>query len=88
MRAPARRTAGAAPAAAEPDEDGYLSDMHANGFTGPEAEMLDWGYRACDDWSDGVSRDVIIDNIYSNTDESVGREDATALFTSATMYLC
>lgn len=50
--------------------------------------MLDWGYRACDDWSDGISRDVIIDNIYANTDESVGREDATALFTSATMYLC
>jgi hypothetical protein len=79
----------AAPAAAAPDEDGYLSDMRDNGgFSGSDSEMLDWGYRACDDWRDGVNRDVIIGNIYDNTDESIGRDDATFLFDSATMYLC
>lgn len=79
----------AAPAAAQPDEDGYLSDMRDNGgFSGSDSEMLDWGYRACDDWRDGVNRDVIIGNIFENTDESIGRGDATFLFDSATIYLC
>jgi Protein of unknown function (DUF732) len=78
----------AAPAAAQPDEEGYLFDMRSDGFTGPDSEMLDWGYRACDDWRDGINRDVIIDNIYENTDESISREDATFLFDSATFYLC
>ncbi len=79
----------AAPATAAPDEDGYLSDMRSNGgFSGSNSEMLDWGYRACDDWRDGVNRDVIIDNIYDNTDESIDRGDATFLFDSATIFLC
>jgi Protein of unknown function (DUF732) len=79
----------AAPAAAQPDEDGYLSDMRENGgFSGSDSEMLDWGYRACDDWRDGTNRDVIIDNIYDNTDESIARGDATFLFDSATIFLC
>jgi Protein of unknown function (DUF732) len=68
--------------------EGYLFDMRSDGFTGPDSEMLDWGYRACDDWRDGINRDVIIDNIYENTDESISREDATFLFDSATFYLC
>ncbi|RDH76061.1 DUF732 domain-containing protein [Mycolicibacterium moriokaense] len=79
----------AAPASAQPDEDGYLNDMRDNGgFTGSDSEMLDWGYRACDDWQDGVNRDVIINNIYQNTDESIGRGDAKFLFESATIFLC
>ncbi len=78
----------AAPAAAQADEGGYLNDMRSEGFTGSDSEMLDWGYRACDDWRDGTNRDVIIDNIYDNTDESIGRDDATFLFDSATLYLC
>ena len=78
----------AAPAAAQADEEGYLSDMRSEGFTGSDSEMLDWGYRACDDWRDGINRDVIIGNIYDNTDESIGHEDATFLFDSATLYLC
>ncbi len=79
----------AAPAWAAPDEDGYLSDMRDNGgFSGSDSEMLDWGYRACDDWRDGVNRDVIIDNIYDNTDESIDHGDATFLFDSAAIFLC
>jgi Protein of unknown function (DUF732) len=78
----------AAPAAAQPDEEGYLFNMRSDGFSGSDSEMLDWGYRACDDWRDGINRDVIIDNIYENTDESISREDATFLFDSATFYLC
>ena len=78
----------AAPAAAQADEEAYLNDMRSEGFTGSDSEMLDWGYRACDDWRDGINRDVIIGNIYDNTDESIGHEDATFLFDSATLYLC
>jgi hypothetical protein len=79
----------AAPAAAAPDEQGYLSDMRDNGgFSGSNSEMLDWGYRACDDWRDGINRDVIIGNIYENTDESIDEDDATFLFDSATIFLC
>ena len=78
----------AAPAAAEPDEEGYLSGMRSDGFSGSDADMLDWGYRACDDWRDGINRSEIIENIYDNTDESIDHEDATYLFDAATLYLC
>ena len=50
--------------------------------------LLDWGYRICDDWQDGINRDKIIENVYQNTDESITRDDAKFVFESATMFLC
>ena len=76
----------AAPALATEGE--FLNDLRNDGFTGSDSVLLDWGYRICDDWQDGINRDKIIENVYQNTDESITRDDAKFVFESATMFLC
>jgi uncharacterized protein DUF732 len=76
----------AAPALATEGE--FLNDLRNDGFTGSDPVLLDWGYRICDDWQDGINRDKIIENVYQNTDESITRDDAKFVFESATMFLC
>ena len=76
----------AAPALATEGE--FLNDLRNDGFTGSDPVLLDWGYRICDDWQDGINRDKIIENVYQNTDESITRDDSKFVFESATMFLC
>ena len=49
----------AAPALATEGE--FLNDLRIDGFTGSDPVLLDWGYRICDDWQDGINRDKIIE---------------------------
>ena len=76
----------AAPALATEEE--YLSDLRADDWLGGDAQLLNWGYRACTDLNNGIFRGTIVHNVWEGTDESITMDDANFLVASAEMYLC
>ena len=48
----------AAPALATEEE--YLSDLRADDWLGGDAQLLNWGYRACTDLNNGIFRGTIV----------------------------
>ncbi len=76
----------AAPASA--DEEGYLTDLANNDFTGPADEALTLGYQICTDISHGVPQTTTVDAIYQNTGNGIGADEATFIYEAASIYLC
>jgi len=76
----------AAPAHA--DEEGYLTDLANNDFTGPADVALQLGHQICTDVAHGVPQPTTVGAIVSNTGDGVGYDEATFIYESATIYLC
>ena len=76
----------AAPANA--DEDGYFVELYENGIDGSADTALNIGYGICEDLENGVPRQVTVDAIYEQGDETFDYDDANVMYKAAIAHLC
>lgn len=76
----------AAPAAAKPDNDGYLSILRRAGVLGSDTTVLTLGNNACGQFRAGATFDTVAASIWKNTNYPAIQ--AGMIIEAAKHYLC
>jgi opacity protein-like surface antigen len=78
--------AAAAPAYA--DEDGFLTELANDGWSGPADVAVALGNQICSDVADGVPEATTLQTISDSTTDGVEPKDAKFFYDAASAHLC